>query len=1127
MQEFSPKIPEMITINLSTLIKIALAGFLVVSVIILGLLINKFFTKQKFMDFLLSVVFPKPFFGAFGTKIINKLVKNSIIDAVIQLREEMIKRFGSVNTTPIALDIYTEIKIKNIGDASVYFEADDISWCVNNKMSVIHISKEKLPIVMPILQNLFDGMAVQSLIIHFNESDKDIGNICDLVFSITKTVMPVVLIYNGDHMKLQSLSGVYNSKESIGFNIEVEDNLQSLFIDFIHDIINKSVHGASNLNQYFPQDIFFLKSISEIVCQNAQYVENSEMFLRGMYFITYNKLELKSEVNFTDDLFNKIIYSLCNEAKMIDKFSNARQNFFLRFIITFTWMICSIVVYFSVQSIIKQQSNIELSMQISNSILNKEHVDENKVLEHIKGVHSNKLSLLTRFLLRKDVDHILYIRNFLISNSTKIFEKIDDIDKQEIFNYSPIETHMFQKLDFNVRNLTEALQNLSSFTDENNSYKMVDDKMNQYVNICQDKIISNFTNFFNQFNKFVLFDHATEFSNKIQLLFNQPSVENIKNVMNMISQLKNLCHLSSNSWWINGDLGAPFNQLKKMLKKIPKVGGRLEEEVNFMSDKALKTIKSNLLDFDILNLGKLFAIENEKLTLSSDVISFYNHCNILLQEELIQLPTKDLTYIIPDSNEVSLWELDVLDRILQKISLRDEFLKRTTTYPLEMRNLSIIMADRNLAEYIKSSLCEAQKISTYVIPITQKAQNIGQAVEKIDKIKHFFEKTLGFTMPHFVDFLVSDLIMKICGEFRDILNNSNFTAYTKLDQWKGEDIVYFLFQCRREDVPFVISKSISNLNDLKDSVLIHIMSRLPYVNQQEYLFIKQIYNEITAYLANQKNQIAPLEALLNELSSWQIKWADPNIKYSAKEDFFAYHEKAFRKALIVHTNKLLFNQSKIAYNRLVDYFNTHLAGRYPFGDKEKASNLDIARFLNMYLECRDKLKIDNEFLQLKLPISLKELDDLCDFLIIENDNVFINAKVQYHLPEGKNLYLVKNYFSRFGEAIMEGDNIEYKTKASNGFTMGLEIINSSRLKIKTKGITGNTDLSTRIKFDYLEEYGFLSFIKHFIVRKRDKEAVLKVVIPLGNNDNSHIDELICYIKILNYPHFFSHMDRII
>ena len=38
------------------------------------------------------------------------------------------------------------------------------------------------------------------------------------------------------------------------------------------------------------------------------------------------------------------------------------------------------------------------------------------------------------------------------------------------------------------------------------------------------------------------------------------------------------------------------------------------------------------------------------------------------------------------------------------------------------------------------------------------------------------------------------------------------------------------------------------------------------------------------------------------------------------------------------------------------------------------------------------------------------------------------------------------------------------------------------------------------------------------------ESILKIVIPLASTDGGHHDELICYIKILNFPYFFVNTD---
>ena len=475
-------------------------------------------------------------------------------------------------------------------------------------------------------------------------------------------------------------------------------------------------------------------------------------------------------------------------------------------------------------------------------------------------------------------------------------------------------------------------------------------------------------------------------------------------------------------------------------------------------------------------------------------------------------------YSIPEKDEFSFWNLDILEKIIQKVNFRDDFLKNIKSYPLGLKNLANQMVNNSLFGFIKSNLCDAQKIIPNTLSIEEKTSNIANAIKKFDVIENFVTKTLNSEMPNFVTFLLSESIIKIINEFRASLENSIFTAYTNLNSWKGENLVSFLFQCSGDDLPFLVNKTISYLQYLHEKVLTPVLPKLPQISNQDYLFVENISNEIKKYINGQKNIISVFENFINDLIRWKIEWQNPDIHFSSKEDFFNFHLKSFRKFLILNTNRIIFEQSCKYYNELVVFFNDRLAGKFPFGNLDNCNVLDLIKFLNMYSSYRNYLKSDEEFKKKKLPISLNVLDDLMNFFVVENNNLYINVKIQYHLPEGKNTYLVKNYVSNFGEETYFSDFIDCQVKAGKGFVLGISIINSSRWKIQITDSDLTTKLSSNMRFNFLKEFGFLYFIIENLSRIEDRNVFLKISIPLSTENGGEKSEMILVLKISNYPY---------
>ncbi|MFN9112935.1 MAG: hypothetical protein ACK5XN_22950, partial [Bacteroidota bacterium] len=61
---------------------------------------------------------------------------------------------------------------------------------------------------------------------------------------------------------------------------------------------------------------------------------------------------------------------------------------------------------------------------------------------------------------------------------------------------------------------------------------------------------------------------------------------------------------------------------------------------------------------------------------------------------------------------------------------------------------------------------------------------------------------------------------------------------------------------------------------------------------------------------------------------------------------------------------------------------------------------------------------------------------------------------------------------------------------------------------------------------YLEDFGFLKFIRNHLTSIKNNETFLTIKIPLINKENYKQDEIVCSIKVLNYPYFFYKMELI-
>ena len=1104
---------------------------IILSTVFTLMLIFFFSSVSKMVSNIISKIFlfPVPMFNNFFTIILNKIFKNKNLESILELQNNIKIRFGGIGKIPVILDIYDDIQLKNTdNDCFFYNNSSDVSWLLNNKIGIIFVKKENISQIIPIIYNLFNGRAIHTVTFHLKhkQHSQDLTSLCDLIFSITKIKVPVVLIYDIENMKLQSFLNFLDTKKSLGFLLESVNEFDTQFEYFINNIINNAISSKNIENDQITLDLLYLQNEKSTIQLNLEQVLNSSMFPRGVFFICFDKINLKNQLDFTEGLYSNILYSLASEAKVINTYENPKNAILKQVFIFFALIITGFLGIRYINNTQNRIKNIKISIHIANDVCKNQYNDEIQILNHIKEINTNNITFLSQFLLKKEMYNIQFIRNFLISSSARIFEDIGNIESEDFFDYSPVTTKVFQTLEFNVESLVSAIEEISRFMNNENTYHSLENKLNHYYETTRSKILSNFQGFLKYFDNYILIRETQGLQESMQDLFQSPSAENMNILIERSNNIKQYFKLSSNSWWIKEQLGENYENLLSKIKKTPKIGDTLHSKIIYITENAIKKVKDSIISADSTYVGNIFIIENDTLRFSKKMEDFLYHCKNLLNEDMLYFKAKEFFYSVPEKSEISLWDLDILDKIQQKILYREEFIKNIASYSSEIKRIAMIIFDNNLMLYIKQNLCFAQKLLTNSISIEEKSKSLGDAIKKIDKITAFMKKSLNKPIPSFVDFLIADSISKITAEFHEILNNSNFTAYTNLNKWNGENLVKFLFNCSNEDLPFIINKNINYLQELKTTVISNIMNKISEISETEYKFIKYIFQEIDRYTSGQKNYISIIETNINELVNWEIKYRNPDINYSSKEDFFSYHTKAFKKHLILNTNRVVLNRSKQYYNEIVTFFNNRISGRFPFGSNIAVSTIDLIAFLKLYNQYRNHLINDYDFMKLQLPITIKNLDTLNNFFVIENDILYIKAKIQYHLPEGKNNYLIKNYFSKFGDQVLHSDLIDIQYKANLGFILGIEIVKSSHFKMIFKNSNNQQLLVTKKKFTHLEDFGFLAFTKKYIDRIQDQDIILKIPIPIKSEKNEEIEEIICFIKVLNYPYFFDKMTEI-
>ena len=538
--------------NYRTIIEFIINNYLKILVILLSLLLTLFFVifaiklvnRKNLTKIAEKFITPKPFFGSFATKMLNKLVKHEVTNEIIKLKETIFEKFGSLTSVPIILELYdSELQhnILKLSDANSTFGGNDsIMWCITNKLVTLSIESINLPNVLPVFQELFENISFNVLVINFKKSLLNLSSDLNFIYANIQTILPVVLIYNPEAMFLQSFS--------------------DLFDNFISDII-------------------FLNSLREMISNNIDQISNSNMITKSVNFVTKDKISIDSKVNFLENLYFQKIYSLANESKQINTQSFVKDYKILKILFYLFFISMALFTYFKINNINQRNQCIKSSINVSYKVINNQIIDEVKVLNSLVKINEKNFSYLTEFYSPKDIKNIIFVRNFLITNCSMIFDKINEIKTPTEFQFSPIETQAFQKLEYNIKNLTNALDGIFNFIStinkedfSQNNTDFMNTKLIEYSETCREKILSNFVDFAEGFSNFRFLKDIEELTNSINQLIQNPSVDALDNIIKLSKNIKEQFGLGSHAWWIQGTLGNPIQKLLSVIKKIPKVG---------------------------------------------------------------------------------------------------------------------------------------------------------------------------------------------------------------------------------------------------------------------------------------------------------------------------------------------------------------------------------------------------------------------------------------------------------------------------------------------------------------------------------------------------------------------------
>lgn len=1078
-----------------------------------------FFFKLLFsiFFFILIIIYilffaPKTLLGNKVSKYLNIINKNQSLEALISLYEAIIYRFHNPIAVPIIVLVVRNYSnpldlLKKEQEAEALdFTNEKHSWFLTNKMAIFTSEEKNLQEVLHLVKDVFSQSFSSILfLLSFNEANNilieswinlinNISGKTPLFFAFDYTDMSHNFNSNEPFVFLDTKSLNHNNIDAIIYNFQ-DELIKQLISNNLGDLV---INDILNLNW----SILLKKSISDFT--------TSGFFIFSSYPNSYLL-----------EVLNHVYFSCENIAanNLQDKLKNYSN------IIIF--LISTIVFLFT---IINRLSNI---YKIQDSITS--NYDGIKAVNVLAHTSANKnFSIGATAICSKETKFLKSKSTILAQKASKIFTNIKFLEIKETFCFSPVNTAFFSQLNQNTKELINHFNTFYNFIKSEGLENNLEEPLEKYIELFKTQTINNFSSFVKLWQEHVFYKKLQELNISLNNLASNRNLnmENLRETIFILQDLKKHSGLTENEWWLKQDLGTQYRNLLQDIGAIEKIGPKLKEEINSIIENSLRLHKDDILASDhLLTNGSYFLLDGQ-IRFTSNLESFLNLLIQITREPSLQFNTTKVKPKIAIEQEIILWDLDKLDRILFELKEGENFILSKKNEPAAIRTLLSTVSYNQMKDFIINRLYESAQISAMVKPIEEKATNLNIAIEKIEQIQNFSQNILKQPLL-FIDPILSDSITKIFQEFKIDLNKKLFTNYRNLSNWRGEDLISYLFQCNPEDLSFIVSSIIQNLEVKNTKVLSLILAKPMLIDRPSYEFAQSISQQIKAYEKQDSSSLAEFSRFILSLKEWNLAWKKPIEPITSQQDWFRYHHKAFEAALINKTNQLVLEKNVERWNELQKFFQDKLQHKFPFNNNLNTESVkleDLIYFLNSYSKYKAFFYSDNEFLQLPQAKDLVFLDSLLSFFEIGNNKIFMKIFMNCHASpsadSSKNNNLIISYSSQFGSTRRQEESFLELVNIEDPFSLAIEIANSSVMKLMSfpHGRVSNN----RVLFEFQDKFSFLRFANKFYNRYEKGSLWLKILFPILNSENKkEIDNIICFIKLDEFPDFGCNLKKII
>jgi hypothetical protein len=1059
----------------------------VVFTFIFSTVVAVFTLRKKIMKLL---VFPRPLLGFLGLKLLNNFNKNEIIEALIKLREKINKTYQNEYDIPICLHIFDDRKYKED------YENSFLKWSIIGKTAVIKCS-DNIEEILYFLCEIFPERPLNAVLITQNidnltkdriNTQQKIKNLLFKIETITRLKLPFyMVVYHESFDKLDTFIS-----SSIGFEIDNINNknslLETFFKSFIYGVNNSPQASVKLMDVIIP-----FADIDEI----SSFLNSID--IRGFYL----------ENTFLNLIYSEVVYKNRGLVEKLSTYRFSSPRKILNFLGKLLFIIlCGTLIFYKANQSYKALSEFQIGVNM--------YFDKNNTnLSDAKALTTDNLSIITRYFLPQKYKLIIEdVKKYLIDSS---YESINNLQYDlaiDLYNSSPLDTILTTSLNKHLDFLIKSKESIESLKKRN---AINEGDYRKIINSIENKTKKLFEEYFQQFAKFRLLNDVNKLTNIIKEADKKTADPSIFLVIrDLIRDLKNSLNVCDNEWWRKGTLGKNFEEI---IQKTEKINKYITIEIRQMEKSNIQNIKSLILSNYHPLVGN-FMSNDKELKISIHLNELSERLEDILTEKVMLVKSDPSNKKIPDQMD---WDIDELKRTVNFIKEYDIFDAKIEKLNGNLRNLFSSIGKENAISYVESCLLKSIKPDTQLMSIEYKLQKFIEAFNYIKEIKNFLANN-NRNLENINQIIKNSI--KSAEEFvYQEADKTIITSYKTLKDWNGGNLSAFLSGISDYNIVELFQKSITSfahMTDIIDSIL-KISSTLDFdqIPASSVEKLKYFRDEVKSYIAGKNSSLKVFEDLFLQISNWELKYRDDNIKIPQSSDYFKYEYNTFKSILISRNNAIIHKKSIEEYNKLATMFNNTLANKFPFGLNGTADEYALINFLQEYRKTRESLLADKTN-DLKFKNALQDLENMNKlFTVVNGKEVVIHLNISCDVPGNKkNTSLLAENEIIFGTQNLKGDkyqNIIHKVNDRFAFKSVL-VDKNDVIFLQDSKFSQNPKTLT---MDYSTDWGVFKFLQDFAYKRDENNLILQMNLPIKHNNDDH---LIYYILVENIPELIRKMD---